>query len=298
MKPPPLRLRLFLLVVAALTPALVLALLAIRADAVGLQPGLAVVLALAVFVAALALFWYLIDRWCRDREAHEAATTQALAQALQADVDQRNHLLRELHHRVKNNLQMISSLLSLQADRIRSPRIRRVFAGAQNRVLTMSILHRHLYERTDWAQVDFQAYLNDLVRHLSVGNSVDVRFSVSAPVMAVGPDVAIPIGLIVTEAVSNALTHAFGGIADPRITIAATDAQGRFELSIDDNGISLQPAPESSADRGGLGFTLLRGLSAQLDGEATIVRRPEGGTRVLVQFPSPTAQAAAPSDPT
>lgn len=297
----PLPLRLFLLVAAALTPALVLALLGVQGGIWGLQPGLAALLVVVIYLAALAMFWFIIRRWFRVQEADDAAIPQARAEALQADVEQRNHLLRELHHRVKNNLQMISSLLSLQADRIRSPRIRRIFAGAQNRVLTMSILHRHLYERTNWAQVDFQAFLNDLVRHLSVGNGngnrsgIDVRFSVSAPVMAVGPDVAIPVGLIVTEAVSNALTHAFAGIADPRITIAATDSQGQFELSIDDNGIGTQQTAEPLAERDGLGSTLLRGLSAQLDGAVTISSLPEGGTRVQVRFPSPTAQNAGPT---
>jgi len=292
----PLPLKLFLLVAAALMPAVVLALLGVQGGIWGLQSGLAALLVVVIYLAALAMFWSIIRRWFRAQEADDAAIPQARAEALQADVEQRNHLLRELHHRVKNNLQMISSLLSLQADRIRSPRIRRIFAGAQNRVLTMSILHRHLYERTNWAQVDFQAFLNDLVRHLSVGNGnrsgVDVRFSVSAPVMAVGPDVAIPIGLIVTEAVSNALAHAFAGIADPRVTITATDSQGQFELSIEDNGIGTQQTAEPLTERDGLGFTLLRGLSMQLDGAATISSRPEGGTRVQVRFPSPTAQDA------
>jgi two-component sensor histidine kinase len=73
-------------------------------------------------------------------------------------------MLREIHHRVKNNLQMISSLLNLQAGEIRSPRIRRFFGDAQNRVLTLSILHRHLYERSSWALVDFQQFISDLVR--------------------------------------------------------------------------------------------------------------------------------------
>ena len=78
-------------------------------------------------------------------------------------------MLREIHHRVKNNLQMISSLLNLQAGEIRSPRIRRFFGDAQNRVLTLSILHRHLYERTSWSLVDFQRFISDLVRQISVG---------------------------------------------------------------------------------------------------------------------------------
>ncbi len=100
-------------------------------------------------------------------------------------------MLREIHHRVKNNLQMISSLLNLQAGEIRSPRIRRFFGDAQNRVLTLSILHRHLYERSSWSLVDFQQFISDLVRQISVPRPgiprPQVRYQIRAPIMAVGP---------------------------------------------------------------------------------------------------------------
>ena len=115
---------------------------------------------------------------------------------LKAGLEQRDHMLREIHHRVKNNLQMISSLLNLQAGEIRSPRIRRFFGDAQNRVLTLSILHRHLYERSSWSLVDFQQFISDLVRQISVARPgierPTPRYQIRAPIMAVGPDAAIP----------------------------------------------------------------------------------------------------------
>src|SRR5437899_8752640 len=136
---------------------------------------------------------------------------------LSAGLEQRDHMLREIHHRVKNNLQMISSLLNLQAGEIRSPRIRRFFGDAQNRVLTLSILHRHLYERSSWALVDFQQFISDLVRQISVGRRApdlaQPRYHIRAPIMAGGPDLAIPIALIATAAVSTALHHSFECIA-------------------------------------------------------------------------------------
>ena len=162
-----------------------------------------VLVVLALVVALLAV-WFGADRWCvrplryirdfADRVARgddmkleppapwapelasvgEGVTAMAEAIAsreaeLRAGLEQRDHMLREIHHRVKNNLQMISSLLNLQAGEIRSPRIRRFFGDAQNRVLTLSILHRHLYERSSWALVDFQQFISDLVRQISVG---------------------------------------------------------------------------------------------------------------------------------
>ena len=280
------------------------------------------VLALGV---ALAVVWLGADRWCvrplryiqdfagrvaRGEDIELAprlawgpelvsvgAGVKAMAEAiavreaeLRAGLEQRDHMLREIHHRVKNNLQMISSLLNLQAGEIRSPRIRRFFGDAQNRVLTLSILHRHLYERSSWALVDFQQFISDLVRQISVGRrALDLaqpRYHIRAPIMAVGPDIAIPIGLIVTEAVSSALDHSFDGVAAPEIRIEAGDKAGMVELVIEDNGSgsggSVRPHVGS-----GFGLTLIRGLAMQLGGEAEIAVREGGGTRVVVTFPMP-----------
>jgi two-component sensor histidine kinase len=208
---------------------------------------------------------------------------------LRSGLEQRDHMLREIHHRVKNNLQMISSLLNLQAGEIRSPRLRRFFGDAQNRVLTLSILHRHLYERSSWSLVDFQQFISDLVRQITVarpGDRPPPRYQIRAPVMAVGPDVAIPVGLIVTEAVSSALSHDFGAVASPEIRIEAIQkADDRAELVIEDNGVDTGNGSIEPTFRGGFGVTLLRGLSMQLGGEATISAREGGGVRIVVAFP-------------
>ncbi len=283
------------------------------------------VLALAV---ALAVMWVGADRWCVSplryiqefagrvargedidlaprrpwvRElASVAEGVKAMAQAiatreaeLRAGLEQRDHMLREIHHRVKNNLQMISSLLNLQAGEIRSPRIRRFFGDAQNRVLTLSILHRHLYERSSWALVDFQQFISDLVRQISVGRRgpelPPLRYHIRAPIMAVGPDIAIPIGLIVTEAVSSALDRSFEGVGSPEIRIEAADKDGVVELVVEDNGSGAKGSIKPHV-RSGFGLTLIRGLAMQLGGEAEISAREGGGTRVTVTFPMPEEQ--------
>ncbi len=282
----------------------------------------AVVLA---FAGALLAVWLGADRWCvrplryiqnfADRVARgediefarqaswapELASVsegvRAMAEAiasreaeLRAGLEQRDHMLREIHHRVKNNLQMISSLLNLQAGEIRSPRIRRFFGDAQNRVLTLSILHRHLYERSSWALVDFQQFISDLVRQISVGRRAphlaQPRYHIRAPIMAVGPDIAIPIGLIVTEAVSSALDRSFDGVAMPEIRIEAGDKGGMVELVIEDNGAGPRGAIRPDV-RSGFGLTLIRGLAMQLGGEAAVSSREGGGMRVSVTFPKP-----------
>jgi two-component sensor histidine kinase len=285
-----------------------------------------VVLALGV---ALLAVWLGADRWCvqplryirefADRVARGddltlepkrpwgpelssvAEGVKAMAAAiasreaeLTAGLEQRDHMLREIHHRVKNNLQMISSLLNLQAGEIRSPRIRRFFGDAQNRVLTLSILHRHLYERSSWALVDFQQFISDLVRQISVGrrgpDRPQPRYHIRAPIMAVGPDIAIPIGLIVTEAVGSALNRTFDSGAALEVRIEAADKAGTVELTIEDNAATAAGGSRGPELRGGFGLTLIRGLAMQLGGEAQISTAEGGGMRVMVTFPMPQDQ--------
>jgi len=281
-------------------------------------------------VVLLALLWLGADRWCvrplryiQDfagrvargeagaleaprgwapemisvgaRVSEMAAAIASREQELKAGLEQRDHMLREIHHRVKNNLQMISSLLNLQAGEIRSPRIRRFFGDAQNRVLTLSILHRHLYERSSWSLVDFQQFISDLVRQISVARPgierPQPRYTIRAPIMAVGPDLAIPVGLIVTEAVGRALNHDFTSVAVPEIRIEAHEKGEEVELVIEDNGLDPpRPAPVGpvpAGTRGSFGMTLIRGLAMQLGGEVEVGERPGGGTRVVVTFPMP-----------
>ncbi len=230
------------------------------------------------------------------RVGEMAAAIASREQELKAGLEQRDHMLREIHHRVKNNLQMISSLLNLQAGEIRSPRIRRFFGDAQNRVLTLSILHRHLYERSSWSLVDFQQFISDLVRQISVARPgierPTPRYQIRAPIMAVGPDIAIPVGLIVTEAVGRALNHDFSGVAVPEIRIEAVEKEGgEAELVIEDNGEEEARPAAGPRPRGSFGLTLMSGLAMQLGGEASISPREGGGTRVVVNFPLPRDEA-------
>lgn len=230
------------------------------------------------------------------RVGEMAAAIASRERELKAGLEQRDHMLREIHHRVKNNLQMISSLLNLQAGEIRSPRIRRFFGDAQNRVLTLSILHRHLYERSSWSLVDFQQFISDLVRQISVPRPgierPTPRYQIRAPIMAVGPDTAIPIGLIVTEAVGRALNHDFSNVKVPEIRIEAVEKEGgEAELVIEDNGVETSRAVIGNGARGSFGLTLISGLAMQLGGEARISPRDGGGTRVAVTFPLPRDEA-------
>jgi two-component sensor histidine kinase len=127
------------------------------------------------------------------------------------------------------------------------------------------------------------------VRQISVGgvneNRLTPRFHIRAPIMAVGPDTAIPVGLIVTEVVSGALDHDFSGVATPEIRIEAAESDDQVTFVIEDNGLDKGSGPVRADGRGVFGLTLIRSLAMQLGGEVTILPRDGGGTRVVLTFP-------------
>ncbi len=126
-------------------------------------------------------------------------------------------LLKEIHHRVKNNLQIISSLLSLQALQVDDPKVQAMFAESQSRISTMGLIHHRLYHSGDLARIDLPGYLQNLVsmvlQSLSTGAHIDADFDVEA--LLLGLDIAIPLGLITNELLTNSLKRAFAG-ARPR----------------------------------------------------------------------------------
>lgn len=204
---------------------------------------------------------------------------------LKSLLEQRELMLREIHHRVKNNLQMISSLLSLQAQNLRSTRIRRIFSEAQNRVRTLSLLHRHLYEREQWEALDFKAFVEDLASQLAAADTSEqarsVRIQVELPHLSVAPDVAIPLGLIVTEALTNAFKYAFPNGQTGTITIGMTVEGEMATVFVRDDGVGLDQ--EAGEEASGLGTTLMRGLAQQIGGELRMIS--DGGTIVEVVLP-------------
>lgn len=206
--------------------------------------------------------------------------------ALQTSLEEKDALLRELHHRVKNNLQIVSSLLSLKANRERDENVLTALRDTQGRVHAMALLHEALYRSENLARVDFGSYVRHLCAHLAraYGQSArPVAVEVAIDRLSLDLDRAVPCGLIVSEAVTNAFKHAFGGRASGTIEVAARSLEGQgVELRISDNGIGLPPAfdPGRAAT---LGFQLLSRLAQQLEGRMTV--EPGEGTRVVVTFP-------------
>ena len=162
---------------------------------------------------------------------------------LVASLREKELLLKEVHHRVKNNLQVISSLLNLQARELQDPETARLFRESQGRVRSMALIHEQLYRSNDLARIDFAAYVQDLVRHLEQGlgsEAAPVRFRLDIEPLPLSLDLAIPCGMIVNELVSNAQKHAFPNGQAGEIRVEFTRQSGGYCLTVADNGVGIQ----------------------------------------------------------
>lgn len=202
---------------------------------------------------------------------------------LQVSLNEKDVLLKEVHHRVKNNLQLISSLLNLQASRISDPIVSSLFEDSRNRVRSMAMVHENLYKAGNFAEIAMQAHILTLCSHLQRAYSrsrVDIVAD-SADVM-LGLDQAISCGLIINELVSNALKHAFPDERAGKITVEFSLSQdGTCTLVVADDGVGL-PGDLNVPEAESLGLQLVRDLVDQLDG-VLFVRRAEG-MRFTVTF--------------
>ena len=210
-------------------------------------------------------------------------------------LEEKNALLQEVHHRVKNNLQVISSLLSLQADRLDNPQTLAVLEDTQSRVAAIAAIHEQLYASKDLSSIEFGPYLQSLVRglfgfHGAKKDRIDLKIEAADVVLNVQQ--AMPLGLIVNELVINALKHAFpqnrsGVIAVSLSYTPASPACGSpvqndlVRLSVQDNGVGLAPDKDISQVQS-MGFNLVNLLVQQLHGELEISRGP--GLSISVSF--------------
>lgn len=227
-----------------------------------------------------------------------AMVTEAEAVNLELErrVQEKDILLAEIHHRVKNNLQVISSLLSMEASRAREAETAAMLRVTQNRILAMAIVHKALYESKDFAQVDFAVFIRTFVPSLIEIYSVrpdQVALSIKVADVALPLDIAIPCGLIVNELISNALKHAFPNGRRGSIRVELRNEDGKtVTLSVEDDGIGL-PADFNFDNDQTLGVQLVHMLSQQLGGTVTATRTD--WTRFRVRFPLASEPSLPPS---
>lgn len=200
-------------------------------------------------------------------------------------VDEKDVLLKEIHHRVKNNLQIISSLLNLQSEYIKDPAALLVFTESRNRVRSMALIHEKLYQSHDLARIDFADYIRSLASSLTAGyagRSSSVRIGVEIADVMLGVDSAVPCGLIVNELVTNCLKYAFPNGRAGQIQIAVVRDSGKLRLSVADDGVGF-PHDVDFRNSESLGMQIITTLTEQLDG--TVQMFNGTGTKFEITFP-------------
>lgn len=208
---------------------------------------------------------------------------KASQQKLMRSLDEKNALLKEIHHRVKNNLQVVSSLLYLQGETIKDEKGLELLKESQNRIKSMALVHEQLYSTKDLSEIDFGRYVHGLASNLFDAYGIDpalIRLKVNADELSLGVDMAVPCGLIINELVSNALKHAFPSDRKGTLQIdVAHSLKNELLLAIEDNGVGMpvQTDPEQTAS---LGLRLVNTLVSQLEGE--LIMRSDAGTRFQI----------------
>lgn len=204
---------------------------------------------------------------------------------IETSLKQKDLLLKEIHHRVKNNLQIISSLIKLQSAHVKDKEIHSLFAESQNRIKTMALIHEKLYRSSDISVIEFYDYIKNLVDSLysSYGmSSQRVTPIIEFRSIYLDIDTAIPCGLIINELVSNCLKYAFPDLRKGEIRIDLKELEnGEYEMIIADNGIGV-PGNIDFMNTNSLGLKLVKILSEQLGGNALLHRN--SGTSFNIRF--------------
>jgi two-component sensor histidine kinase len=203
---------------------------------------------------------------------------------IKASLKEKEVLLREVHHRVKNNLQIISSLMSLQSRYVKDETALKMFRESKNRVRAMSLIHEQLYQSPDLNQISFGDYIERIAQQLFrfyevEGNGVKLELNVDE--LFLNLDTSIPLGLIVNELVSNSLKHAFPNGRNGTVSIQLQSQGEKNILTVSDDGIGL-PSDFDIANTDSLGLHIVQTLTLQLRGTLDIKKSP--GAQFKITF--------------
>ena len=225
--------------------------------------------------------------------ADEIAERRQISAELAVSLKDREVLLKEVYHRVKNNFQVISGLINLQEDHIEDPKAKTLFLELENKVKSIALIHQKLYQSSSLSQIDYGEYLRVILLDVFDSYNVDknVGLRVNADKALIDLQQAVPCTLIVNEMLSNAFKHAFPGGRKGLIEIGFRTEGGNYILSYSDNGVGI-PEGITFERTESLGMSLIAGLTRQLRGEIKIGRT--GGTQYTLTFPAePDKEGAA-----
>ncbi len=221
----------------------------------------------------------------------------SMEESMRHAISEKEALIKEVHHRVKNNMQVISSLLDLEAMHVDEPRFAEAVRESQGRIRTMAMVHEQLYRRDSMSDVDLGGYLRELVGRVA-GEYADkpVALSIEADVIPLDLDAAIPCGLAVNELVTNAFKYSHAKGRQMILRVQARSRDGVCSIFVEDNGPGLPAgALERSMSGASLGLGLVSGLAAQLQGVLRILPGP--GARFELRFPYPRLPVPPVSSP-
>ena len=212
---------------------------------------------------------------------------QKLAQdEINRSLQEKEVLLNEIHHRVKNNMQIVTSLLKLQSQSIKDKRSLELFLNTQNRVRSMALIHEKLYKTEDFSKIDFGEYIRNLTAHLLISYHIlpsQIKINVNIKDIVFNINVAIPCGLIINELVTNSLNHAFSNSREGKIKVSITrKGTNGYLLVVKDNGKGLPSEAIELEDPTTLGLQLVSSLVSQLKG--TLQYRYKEGAVFSIEF--------------
>jgi len=216
--------------------------------------------------------------------ARDITDRKALQDTLESSLKEKEILLKEIHHRVKNNMQVISSLLNLQARLIRDEKSKEVIRESQNRVMSIALVHEKLYQSKNLAEIDYQDYLKKIADSLLLSYGIPpktIEIRIRAEEIIIPINKAIPLSLIINEMISNSLKYAFPDNRHGTIVIDFTKAGDQYTLVVKDDGIGL-PETVTLEETETLGLQLINSLVGQIQGTITLDRT--SGTEYRITF--------------
>lgn len=214
----------------------------------------------------------------------EITDRMAASNEISQSLKEKETLLQEVHHRVKNNLQIISSLLNLQSTYLKDDESKSVLKESQNRIKSMSFIHESLYMNKNFSSVDLKEYVKGLSSSLLYSyclNPERMEIQIDVDELTLNLDQAIPCGLIINELVSNTFKHAYPDGAEGKLVIRIKEKEGRMAIMISDDGVGI-PENWNPEESESLGIQLVYTLTEQLDGD--IEFSGEKGTKYLITF--------------
>jgi two-component sensor histidine kinase len=255
-----------------------LKLLALESEKKAQQTRLYSYLALAGLVIAglIGFFWY------KNREKNKLLTKQKVK--LEENVEEINLLLREVHHRVKNNLQVVTSLLNIQQRSITDQKALEAIQESKNRIESMGLIHRSFYQNKNLGAINSREYIQNLVEQIFTSYQTDqdrIQLDLQVADLYLDMDTLVPLGLIINEMVSNSLKHAFKAKESGKLMIVLGKQEERYHLKIADNGAGLEDLADLERSAS-FGLKMVKAFVKKLNGSLTIL--PTEGATFQIEF--------------